>query len=146
MKGVSLLGIAALAVCSSASAQGISVYVDGKAVTFPVGGPMEWKGNVMVPLRGVFEDMGATVNWDQAARMVTIGKGDTTIKMTVGEAHALKNEETVVTQVKSILRGGAVYVPLRFLAETLDAKVEWKGDNRTVNITTRKVVQAPPPF
>lgn len=127
-----------LAVC-----QGIRVYVDSRAVVFPVGQPMEWKGHVMVPLRGVFERLGGTVNWDQAAQTVTVNKGTTTIRLTVGEAHALKNEETIVIPTKAILRTGTAYVPLRFLAESLDAQVNWDGGSRTVRITQRKTI--PPP-
>ena len=125
------------------SGQGIRVYVDSRAVAFPVGQPMEWKGHVMVPLRGVFERLGGTVDWDQAAQRVTINKGTTTIKITVGEAHALKNEETIVIPTKAILRTGTAYVPLRFLAESLDAKVHWDGGSRTVRITQQKSI--PPP-
>jgi hypothetical protein len=135
-----VLFLASLAVSALAS---INVYVDRKPVRFPVGQPMEWRGHVMVPLRGVFEDMGAKVNWDQAAQEVTVNKGSNTIKLTVGETHALKNQETIVIQVKSILRGGTVYVPLRFLAESLDADVRWDGATRSVHITTEKVIPAP---
>jgi len=128
---------------SAVAGVAIGVYVNGKAVRFPVGQPMELKGHVMVPLRGVFEEMGGTVQWDQAAQMVTVQKGDVTIKMTIGESHALKNEETVVTQVKSVLRSGTAYVPLRFLAETLDANVHWDGAAQAVHITTTKAVPSP---
>ena len=130
------------ALCGAA-AQGTSVSVDGDPVNFSSGQPLELRGRVMVPLRGVFEKMGGSVNWDGAAQMVTVAKGGTTIKLTVGDAHALKNEETVVTNEKSILRGGTVYVPLRFLAETLDANVHWDGATRAVHITTVKNVPAP---
>src|SRR5687767_12568574 len=75
--------------------QGIRVYVDSKVVAFPVGQPMEYKGNVMVPLRGVFERLGGAVGWDGAAQTVTINKGTMTIRLTVGESHATKNEETI---------------------------------------------------
>lgn len=121
----------------------ISVFVNGSQVSFPVGQPMEWHGHVMVPLRGVFEKMGGSVQWDAAAQMVTIIRDQTTIKMTVGESHALKNEETVVADVKSILRGGTCYVPLRFLAETIDARVHWDGSSRSVHITSAKTVASP---
>lgn len=123
--------------------QGIRVYVDSKAVVFPVGQPMEWKGNVMVPLRGVFERLGGAVGWDGAAQTVTINKGTMTIRLTVGEAHALKNEETIAMPTKSILRAGTTYVPLRFLAESLDANVHWDGGSRSVHITTQKTIAAP---
>ena len=115
---------------------GIAVSVNGARVTFPVGQPMEWRGHVMVPLRGVFEQMGGTVRWDGAGQIITITRGDATIKMTVGESHALKNEETIVTDVKSMIRIGTCYVPLRFLAEAIDATVNWNGAARSVNITT----------
>jgi hypothetical protein len=139
----SLLLILCCFTVSAAFGQGISVSVNGKQLAFPVGQPMEFSGHVMVPLRGVFEELGAIVNWDEAAQMVTVVKGTTTIKMTVGDAHALKNEETIVTNAKSILRGGTCYVPLRFLAETMDATVKWDGASRSVQITTSGTIPSP---
>jgi spore coat protein H len=121
----------------------IDVRVDGVSVSFPHGQPMEWKGHVMVPIRGVFEKLGANVSWDGAAQKVTIVRSGSTIEMTVGESHALKNQETIVTNVKSILRGGTCYIPLRFLAESLDANVHWDGATRSVSITTEKTVPSP---
>lgn len=116
----------------------IAVSVNGTRVSFPVGQPMEWKGHVMVPLRGVFEQMGGKVLWNSSSQSVSISRGSSTIKMTVGESHALKNDETIVTDVKSILRNGTCYVPLRFLAEAIDASVHWDGATRSVDITTQK--------
>lgn len=121
----------------------IAVSVNGVPVTFAAGQPIEWTGHVMVPLRGVFEQMGGKVDWDAAAQMVTVTRRDKVIKMTVGETHALVNEQVVVTNVKSILRGGTCYVPLRFLAETIDAKVHWDGATRSVHITTERTIESP---
>lgn len=144
-----VIGAVALSVCASA----ITVVVDGKPVAFPVGQPFETKGKVLVPIRGVFEKLGGEVNWDQASHLITITKGDMTLKVTIGEDHALKNEETVVMGARSVNRGGTAYVPLRFFAETLDADVVWEGENQTVRISTQKAVTAPskqnnppPPF
>jgi hypothetical protein len=66
-----------------------------------------------------------------------------TIRLTVGESHATKNEETIAMPTKSILRSGTTYVPLRFLAESLDANVHWDGGSRSVQITTQKNIAAP---
>jgi hypothetical protein len=142
MKFFTLVGAVALG-ATALGADSIKVFVDSKPVRFPTGQPMEWNGHVMVPLRGVFEELGATVEWDQAAQMVTIHKESTTIKMTVGQAHALKNEETIVTNVRSILRNGTTYIPLRFLAESLDATVHWEGASRSVHISTTATIPAP---
>jgi hypothetical protein len=59
-----LLGLTGVAAAALAGAQDIRATVDGTYVNFPDVPPMMVKSRVMVPLRGVFEHMGATVLWD----------------------------------------------------------------------------------
>lgn len=120
----------------------IEVRVDQKPVVFPAGQPFETKGRVLVPLRGVFEHLGATVEYDNAAQTVTMHRGQDTYTLKVGDDFALKNQVTLTMGTKTILRDATVYVPLRFLAESLNADVEWVGAERLVNVTRH--VEIPP--
>lgn len=60
----------------------IKVTLDGKALSFDVP-PQIINDRTMVPLRAIFEALGASVDWNQATKTVTSTKGDTTIKLTI---------------------------------------------------------------
>lgn len=136
MYAKSLLGAAILASAAVASAQDISVSVDGNPVRFPTQQPMTSGGRVLVPLRGVFEQMGATVLWDAPNKQVLANRGSTNIKLTIGSTQAEVDGKMVALDSPAMLRNGATLVPLRFLSESLGANVEWRRETRLVAITT----------
>lgn len=47
----------------------IQVEVDGQALSFSEA-PRQMNGRTMVPLRGIFEALGAQVNWDASSRLI----------------------------------------------------------------------------
>ncbi len=122
-----------------AAAQEIVVTVDGKRVNFPDITPRQIRGKVMVPLRGVFETMGASVDYEASAQKVVATKADDVVELTIGDDFARKNGETILMHARGVIYRGRTLVPLRFLAESLGAKVEWIGNDRTVKITTHTV-------
>lgn len=131
-----LLGLAFIASAAVAGAQGIVVTVDGHPVSFATQQPISSGGRVLVPLRGVFEEMGATVLWDGANRQVLASKGNTNIRLTIGSTQADVNGSMVSLDSAAEIMNGATLVPLRFLSESLGANVEWQQENRLVAITT----------
>src|SRR5579871_6495860 len=90
-----LLGLACLATAISTAQTGISVVVDGEPVTFAGVGPMRSKGRVMVPLRGVLEKIGASVDYDAASQTIKAERGDKRIELTIGKAFGRINDEDV---------------------------------------------------
>ncbi len=118
----------------ASSAGVIKVYLNGQLLSFDQP-PVIVGGRTMVPMRAIFEALGAEVSWDGAARMVTARLGDTTIKLIIGMQSAQVNgHETALDQPAQIM-GGRTMVPLRFVAEALDCQVIWNGDTRTIYIT-----------
>ncbi|RYG45299.1 copper amine oxidase N-terminal domain-containing protein [bacterium] len=132
----SLFGAALVASAAFASAQSIGVTVDGNPVKFGLQQPTSNGGRVLVPLRGVFEQMGATVMWDAANRMVLAQRGDTDVKLKIGSTQAEVDGQTVTLDSPAMIKNGATLVPLRFLSESLGASVDWKRETRMVAITT----------
>lgn len=47
--------------------------------------------NTLVPLRGIFEKLGATVKWDKVTQTVTASKENTEIQLTIGNTNAIVN-------------------------------------------------------
>jgi len=122
----------------------ISVVLDGKSILFDQP-PVIVDGRTLVPLRAIFEELGATVNWDGDTQTVTSTKGQTTISMSIGKTEMYKNGKLITLDVVPQLVGGRTLVPVRAVAEGFDCKVDWDGDNQTViikTIDTEKVINA----
>ena len=97
--------------------------------------PVNENGRVLVPLRGIFESLGASLIWDDATKSATAKRGDIEIKITLDSNTAYKNGEAVILDVPAKIINGRFLVPVRFISEALDCKVKWEGESKTVIIT-----------
>jgi len=115
-------------------AQEIKVLVNGSTVTFDQP-PIIENGRTLVPLRAIFEALGATVEWEQSTQTVTAVKDDITITLKIGDAFLTKNGERIALDVPAKIVGGRTLVPARAVAESFGADVQWDQATRTVTIT-----------
>lgn len=90
----------------------------------------------MVPLRGVFEAIGAYVDWNPETRRVICRKENEEVELRVGERIAKKNGTEIEIDVAPRIVNGSTLVPLRFIAESLGAKVSYDRGNNIVEIAT----------
>jgi hypothetical protein len=101
------------------------------------------RGNtILVPLRSMFEQMGATVSYDPASKTVDVSKPGSDIKVTVGRPEVMINGESRPLDVPPMIWHGTVMVPVRVISEGMGAYVLWVPDKRTVVV---RYVAAPPP-
>ena len=126
-------------------AQSVNVTLDGVPVPFTGTQPMAVRGRVMVPLRGVLEQMGAFVGWDPATRTVFAQKSATDVQLPIGSRTATVNGRTVTLDVPAQIIRGSTMVPLRFLSEALGSEVAWDNATRTVMIDTDSSTAPPVP-
>ncbi len=133
-----MIGIVLLAGIPSALAQSraISVRVNGAVVRFPGVQPDTVEGRVMVPLRGVLERLGASVEWNADDRSLVATRGDRDVYLPVGSRLAQVEGRPVRLDAPAILVGGSILVPLRFIAESLGAAVKWDYRTQTVHVST----------
>ncbi len=125
---------AATQVQTSVPAGAIKVYLNGQLLSFDQP-PVIVGGRTLVPMRAIFEALGASISWDAGTRMVTAYLGDTSIKLIIGMQSAQVNgHETALEQPAQIMNGRTM-VPLRFVAEALNCQVSWNGDTRTIYIS-----------
>lgn len=99
--------------------------------------PVVSQNTTLVPLRGVFESLGAKVDWDSKAKKVTASKNDDTLTLNVGSKLAYKNSNPVQLDAATQIQKGQVLVPLRFVSQSLGAKVNWDQTTRTVTISNQ---------
>ena len=112
----------------------ISVALNGQSISFEQPPIME-NGRVLVPLRTIFEALGATVEWEPSTRTVTSKRGNTTVKLTIGNNKLYKNGSAVTIDVPARLVSDHTMIPVRATAEAFGATVEWNDDSKTVTIT-----------
>ena len=93
---------------------------------------------VLVPMRAIFEAIGAQVSWDGEKQKVTGKKDGLEIELTIGDTIAYAGGEVVELDSPAILQGGRTLVPVRFVAESLKTDVDWNQENLTVIIETQK--------
>ena len=89
----------------------------------------------MVPLRAIFEALGASVEWDDATKTVTSVKGETTVKLTIGQASINVNGEDKALDVPAQIVDSRTLVPVRAIAESFGCDVAWDDPTKTVTIT-----------
>lgn len=97
--------------------------------------PVIESGRTLVPLRVIFEALGATVEWDQETQTVTATKDGKTIVLQIGSNVMYVNGEEVYLDVPAKLNSDRTYVPVRAISEAFDCEVEWNQDMLRVEIT-----------
>lgn len=126
-----------------AMAQNINVTVDGDVVPFSGQPPVQRFGTVLVPLRGVFEKLGASVMYDGATQMIMANRGATTVSLKIGGTQATVNGQPQTLALPAQAVNGTTLVPLRFVSEALGAQVQWSAASRTVIISTTGLANNP---
>ena len=87
--------------------------------------PFRSNGRTLVPIRFVSEKLGASVDYNEGTRVVTIKKDSTTITLTIGSNILTKNGVAAELDVTADIYNDRTFVPLRACAEALDKQVFW---------------------
>ncbi|MBE7059415.1 MAG: copper amine oxidase N-terminal domain-containing protein [Ruminococcaceae bacterium] len=115
----------------------VTVTYDGKKIGFDQI-PIIENGRTLVPLRAIFETLGATVDWDGATQTVTATKDDTKISLTIDNTLASKNGESITLDVPAKIVNGRTLVPVRFIADCFGVGVDWDAEMQRVILTSNK--------
>ena len=138
MKLVSFVIILALcagmAVPLAYADEGISVSINGRQLSFDGQGPIIVKGRTLVPVRGVFEALGFSVNWSGETRTATISKGTDIITITIGNAFFTINGAQRPLDVPAQVVKGRTLIPIRLPLESVDHSFQWNSSSRTVEV------------
>ncbi len=125
---------------------GIVVKVGDAPVAFDTAKPKMIGGRVMVPVRGVFEKLGGTVQWDASTKTVKGARasGDNRFQMQIDKTEAMVDDKTTTLDAPPTLEAGTTYVPLRFVSEALGATVNFDNATHTVSIKPSEPVSDKP--
>ena len=104
-------------------------------VEFPDQKPVIVEGRTLVPARGVFENMGYTVEWDGKTSTASVSNGETKIEIPVGEKNLVVDGDPVEIDVPAQIINDRTMLPLRAISQALGMQVEWDDKTRTVHIS-----------
>jgi hypothetical protein len=109
--------------------------------------PVNMRGNLMLPMRDVFEALNSEIKWFAAERKIMATRGNTVIELWLDVPFATINGQRVPLPMAPTLLNAATYVPLRFPAEAFGGSVSWDGATRTamIDIPPAEGGISPPP-
>lgn len=126
-----LLVIIICILCSTAFA--VDLYVDTHLIKTDTP-PTIVNGRTLVPVRAIFEELGAVVTWDNDTRTATGVRGDLKVEIQIGNKTAYVNGEPHELDVPAQIINNRTMVPARFIAESLDCVVTWYGSTSTAAV------------
>lgn len=112
----------------------IGVTVNNVPIFFDSAPYIDSSNRTMVPVRAISEALGASVDWDDASRLVTIAKGDLKVCLTIGSSTAVVNGVQKSMDTVPAIQNDRTMVPARFVSEFLEADVDWDDVNRIVEV------------
>lgn len=104
--------------------QQMPVYIDYARLYFDVP-PLLENGRTLVPMRKIFEQLGAEITWDAETKTVTALREGRVIELKAGNNNALVDGTPFKLDVPAKIVDGRTLVPLRFVGESLGAKVNY---------------------
>jgi len=113
----------------------IRVFLDGELLTFDVA-PRMADGRVMVPMRAIFEALGAEVEWDEDSRTITATRDGVVIVATIGNPNMRVGDDWLAMDVTPMIVDGRTLVPIRFVSEAFGIEVTWREIGGSVYIVT----------
>lgn len=120
----------------------VKVIINGKITTYD-DVPIIVDGRTLLPLRAILTNLGVPnddshIIWDGKEKSVTVIKDSTKIYLKVDSGTASLNGKDIEIDVAPINYKSRVYIPARFISQSLGKKVFWDGSTTSVTIRDEK--------
>ena len=113
----------------------IQVKLDGNYVEFSGQEPTVVNNRTMVPLRGIFENLGYSIEWDADTKTATLKKDNKSISIQTGADSFSVNGVGKKLDVPAQILNGSLMLPLRAICEAAGLSVVWDSNSKTVVMT-----------
>lgn len=120
---------------------GIGVVLDGESLELETQ-PVMIDDRVLVPMRAVFEAMGATVIWHGDVGSVEAVKGDISMMIGIDMKYMIVNKKQIQLDVPARLIGDYTMIPIRAVSEVFGCNVDWDESSQTVYIETSEYLDS----
>ncbi len=121
-------------------ADNISLYIDDTPVVTDVN-PIAVEGRTFLPVRSIFEMLGAKVEWIQDTSQVVVQSPENRIILSPGSDIAYVNSVPFTLDAVPMVKNQRVLIPIRFVSEKLGYTVLWKQEDSSVRIYTNDITQ-----
>ena len=112
----------------------IGVTLNGVPIEFDQS-PITENDRTLVPMRAIFEAMGAKVDWNEEEQTVTATKDNNNISIKIGDTSMIKNGVETALDVSAKVIEERTFVPVRAIAEAFETTVNWNDTARMVEIS-----------
>ncbi len=116
----------------------ISVFIDYMWMDFDAQ-PKLINGRVLVPMRAIFEYLGANVEWFSDTQTVRATKDNSVMEIAIGNKNLYKDFEQIPLDVPAELIDGKTYVPVRAISEAFGYTVNWDSYSDSVHINSNEI-------
>ncbi|MDL2248806.1 copper amine oxidase N-terminal domain-containing protein [Tyzzerella sp. OttesenSCG-928-J15] len=120
----------------------INVTIDGQAVKFANQQPAIVEGRTLVPVRGVFEHLGFSVEWNSELSQATLSGNGYTVILTIDSDVFTTNGTENTLDVPAQIINDTTMLPIRAVLESVGCSVDWENDTKTVLITSAQETAA----
>lgn len=138
--GFTLSSILVISAVNSAYAS-IGIKINNQVLNTDVE-PQIVNGRTMVPVRAIFEGIGANVEWNPSSKTITGKKDNTTIVMQIGDNIMTINDKTVEMDSAAMIIDERTYAPARYVAEAFGYEVSWNSELKEVYINDKTISPA----
>lgn len=142
-KSLAVWGVIGLLSVPSLASSNILINYNGKVLEL-TNKPISKEDRILLPLRELSEQFDYKVVWNSKNRQIQISNEDTRIELTIDKKTAEVNGKSMNLEVPAQMIQGVTYVPIRFVSEAFDKKVDWKSKQRTVNIEETQTYKVNP--
>ncbi|HHV45820.1 MAG TPA: copper amine oxidase N-terminal domain-containing protein [Tissierellia bacterium] len=125
-----LLAVMAFSVSVMAEGSSFKVFINGKPLHYV--DVIVQNGRTLVPVESICEELGIDVEYIHESKVVQINKNNKNIEIYIDSTKAQVNGKEVELDVKPFFKEGKIFVPIRFISESLGEEVTWDGENRIV--------------
>ncbi len=111
----------------------IKILVNGNRI-YPDCPPVIYQDRTLVPIRAIAEAMGYEVSWSEENQLVMLDNGESRLYFQIDNDVAVANQQSITLDVPPMTIEDRTFLPLRAVAEAMNARVDWDGNNNMVKI------------
>lgn len=138
---IMIMLVSAMSFSAFADGGEVSVYLNGSKIEFDVP-PQIINGRTMVPMRAIFEALGAEVEWDSATKTASGKKMGIIVEIIIDNTIMRKNFCDIPLDTPAQLVSGRTLVPVRAVSESFGVEVGWDGATKTVTLTDKNILKS----
>ena len=112
----------------------ITTYLNNEQLNFDIL-PITENDRTLVPMRAIFEALGAEVEWENETQTATATKDGIKVSVTIDSNRMQKNGEEIELDVPArLVEDSRTLVPLRAISEAFGCQIEWDEELQRVDI------------